>query len=60
MIFVKKLNSGLFSNYVTQKGWVDLSVFRDVADEKQKGELHFMKGGNVTVKKIIKPSFVPL
>ena len=60
MIFVKKLNSGLFSNYVTHKGWVDLSVFRDVADEKQKGELHFMKGRNVTVKKIIKPSFEPL
>ena len=52
--------NGLFNNYVTHSGWIGLSVFVMLRDRKQGDEWHFMKGRNVTVKKIINPFFVLL
>ena len=56
--FPGKFPMGSFKNYVTHRGLVGLSIFRDVG--KQRGEWFLMKGHNVTVKKIIKPFFVLL
>ena len=54
---------GLFNSYVTHRrvrgGWVS-TFFVMLCDGKQGGEWYFMKGSNVTVKKIIKPFFVLL
>ena len=45
---------GLLNNCVTYRRWVGLSIFLMLRDGKQGGEWYFIKGRNVTVKKIIK------
>ena len=41
----------LFNNYVTHRGWVDLSVFVMLRNGKQGSEWYWVKGSSVTVKK---------